>query len=137
MHDEISMVRAFHAKHSFPIGIKIGESTETDLVRIHLIAEELGELALALAQKDAVKTADALADLIYVVVGTAVAYDIPLSEVFREVQQSNMTKKVRDPNDTRLRTKGDSYRPPDIMGVLKTHRPEWFQENGGTQNFNS
>jgi predicted HAD superfamily Cof-like phosphohydrolase len=83
-----------------------------------LIAEELGELALAIANRDKVMIADALGDLIYVVFGAAVTYGIPLQQVFEEVHRSNMTKAVRQPDDIRLRNKGDSYQPPDIAGIL-------------------
>lgn len=118
LHQAQLCVAEFHAKHSFPMGIRPGESHKTDLVRVHLISEELGELALAVAERDLVKIADALGDLAYVVVGAAVTYGIPLDDVFDEIHRSNMTKAVRDPDDTRLRSKGDSYRPPDIAGVL-------------------
>lgn len=121
MHQEQLDVLAFHVKHSFPVGVKPGENHKTDLVRVHLISEELSELALAIGERNVVKIADALGDLAYVVIGAAVTYGIPLEQVFDEVHASNMTKAVRDPSDTRLRNKGDSYRPPDIRAVLMKH----------------
>ena len=121
MYEQQLDVEKFHRKHNFPVDIFIGTDPKTDLVRVHLINEELGELALALAERNIVKLADALGDLVYVVLGTAVTYNIPLDLVFSAIQQSNMTKAVRDPNDTRLRSKGDSYRPPNIEGALKAH----------------
>lgn len=119
MTEFVSMVRDFHVKHGFPVGIRPGDDPKTDLVRVHLIAEEgVAELALGIAERDMVKIADALADLAYVLCGAAVTYGVPLEAVFREVHKSNMTKSVRSKDDTRLRTKGDSYVPPDIAGVL-------------------
>lgn len=126
MDKHVDMVRAFHEKHSFPVGIRIGDDPKTDLVRVHLIGEECAELALALANRDVRQVADSLGDLAYVVFGAAVAYGLPLREVFEEIHKSNMTKAVRDPNDTRLRNKGDSYVPPNIQEVLDkgpTKRP--------------
>lgn len=117
----LKMVTEFHLKHGFPVGQSIGDCPKTDLVRAHLIAEELGELVLALAERDRVRAADALADLMYVVVGAAVTYAIPLDRVFEEVHRSNMTKAVRRPDDTRLRDKGSTYVPADVAGVLAVH----------------
>jgi predicted HAD superfamily Cof-like phosphohydrolase len=117
-------VTEFHFKHRFPIGIAPGQDPKTDLVRLHLISEELAELALAIADQDDVRLADALGDLIYVVLGTAVTYGIPIGPVFDEIQRANMTKAVRSDGDTRLRDKGNSFVPPDIAGVLKTFPPE-------------
>lgn len=126
----LAAVREFHLKHGFPAGsVRPGDCPQTDLVRLHLIGEELAELALALAERDPVRTADALGDLAYVVFGTAVAYGIPLAEVFEEVQRSNMTKAVRRPGDTRLRNKGEGYSPPDVAGVLT--RYGYLVSNGG------
>lgn len=119
MHEQQRQLEEFHRKHNFPIGITPGENQKTDLVRLHLIAEEgIAELALALAEQNIVKVADALGDLAYVTLGAAVTYGLPLEAIFDEVHKSNMTKAVRNPNDTRLRNKGDSYRSPNIEGIL-------------------
>lgn len=124
MFRELSRVADFHRKHKFPVGLGIGQDPKTDLVRAHLVAEELGEFTLALANKDIVLAADALGDLIYVVVGAAVTYGIPLKQVFDEIHKSNMTKAVRDPNDTRLRNKGESYVPANIpLALVKGTEP--------------
>ncbi len=119
MNREIDMVREFQEKHGFPLGLEVGEDPRTDLVRLHLIAEEgVAELALALGERDRVKVADALADLAYVLFGAAATWGVPLQEVFDEVHRSNMTKAVRAPGDTRLRDKGATYEPADVAGVL-------------------
>jgi predicted HAD superfamily Cof-like phosphohydrolase len=118
--DHVDMVRQFHLKPGFPVGVRPGDDPKTDLVWVHLIAEEgVAELALAIADRDPVRIADALGDLAYVLFGTAVTYGVPLREVFEEIHRSNMTKAVRAPGDTRLRDKGESYVPPDIKGVLR------------------
>ncbi len=94
---------------------------DTSLVRLHLILEEASELAEALSRGNRIMAADAIADLLYVVIGTAVTYNIPCADVFWEVHQSNMTKALRDEKDTRLRSKGSSYRAPAIKEVLEDH----------------
>lgn len=119
MRKHIEMVREFHLKHGFPVEIQPGADPKTDLVRVHLIAEEgVAELALAIANRDRVGIADALGDLAYVLFGAAVTYGIPLQEVFEEIHRSNMTKAVRKEGDTRLRDKGASYIPADVAGTL-------------------
>lgn len=87
----------------------------------HLNVEESGELLDALAACDEVLALDALADLLYTVLGTAVAFDLPIEEAFAEVHISNMSKR-KFGDDNRLRDKGPNYKPPDIAGVLERYR---------------
>lgn len=138
------MVRAFHEKYGHPVDRDIAEratdrgdvelfaarmfvgdamdsvtgATRVDMraFRVRLILEETAELLEALENRDKVATADALADLAYVVVGTAVAYGIPVGAVIEEVHRSNMTKDPAGPGSKP--TKGASYSPPDVGGVL-------------------
>jgi predicted HAD superfamily Cof-like phosphohydrolase len=63
-----------------------------------------------------------LADLLYVVYGTADLLDIPLETVFRAVHESNLTKigpdgKVIRREDGKI-LKPDTYRPADVHGAL-------------------
>lgn len=96
------------------------------LLRAHLMVEELGELLSALAMGDEVGVLDGLADLIYVVNGTAVAFDLPLQAAFEEVHRSNMTKEVKagGDKDVRCRKKGDTYQPPNIGLILDRHKEQ-------------
>lgn len=63
-----------------------------------------------------------LADLLYVVYGTADLLGIPLEAVFRSVHESNMTKVGPDGEVVRREDgkvlKPDSYRPADVHGAL-------------------
>ncbi len=93
MTDEQRMVADFHrtfdiAEHALPT---IPDETIRSL-RIRLIQEEFDELQEALGQRDAVAVAKELADLLYVVYGTAVSCGIDMEPVFREVHRSNMSK---------------------------------------------
>lgn len=91
-------------------------------LRIHLILDEVAELAQALGECDRVEVLDALADLEYVTKGCALTFDLPLEKAFDEVHRSNMTKKRRDPKkDPRIRDKGEHYSPPDLATVLSEH----------------
>jgi NTP pyrophosphatase (non-canonical NTP hydrolase) len=74
------------------------DDTTRDL-RISLMEEELlgdGELVDSMKNGDMVGIADGLADLLYVVFGTASAYGINMQAVFDEVQRSNMSKIPED-----------------------------------------
>ena len=87
-------------------------------LRAHLMLEELGEFLTAVVDGDHVEMHDGLCDLLYVVVGTAVQLRMTaFPDCFDEVCSSNMTKEVGD--TARVRGKGDSYRPPNIEGILR------------------
>lgn len=100
--------------------------TDPRALRLHLIFEEAGELGVAMASGDEVATLDALADLLYVLLGTAVTFDLPLAEAFAEVHVSNMTKAKQptDPHAERFRDKGPNYKAPDLKAVLETYRKQ-------------
>lgn len=99
-------------------------------LRGHLCAEEVSELLLALAVGDEVKVLDALSDLLYVAIGTAVTFDLPLGDAFVEVHHSNMSKEKQedDASKDRLRKKGDNYRPPNLAKIME------FYENKKCKN---
>jgi|SRR5579875_1043986 len=95
--------------------------------RMDLLNEEVGELADAVAASDIVGIADALADVVYVAYGTAVAYGIDLDRVLAEVHRSNMSKLDTD-GRPRYRADGkviksSQYVPPDVAGVLERQPP--------------
>jgi len=101
----------------------VGVNKETTrLIRAHLMLEELAETLEAMAEGDEVEFADGLADLLYVVIGAGVAYDLPVAKLFAEVHWSNMTKDVRAPDDVRLSRKGQNFVPPAIAGVIALHK---------------
>ena len=60
--------------------------------RITFLEEELEELELAHDKKDMVGVADALADLVYVAIGTAHMMGIDFEQVFKAVHAANMQK---------------------------------------------
>jgi len=80
-------------------------------LRIRLMEEELSELEEALDKKDLVGIADGLADLLYVVFGTALAYGIPIDEVFSIVHKANMAKMGPDGKPMRD-AGGKTIKPP-------------------------
>jgi len=102
--------------------------TDVRALRAHLVVEECGELLSAMSTRDEVQTLDALADLLYVLLGTAVTFDLPIGPAFIEVHASNMTKEksAKDPHGQRLRDKGPRYRPAALASVLIKYRIAQF-----------
>lgn len=95
MKDALEKLKEFHLVFNCARQDKPGLTDDkTAVLRCALINEELRELSEAIDADDLVEIADALADLCYVVIGTAVAYGIPLDKVFEEVHRSNMKKAV-------------------------------------------
>lgn len=111
-------------------------SDERVHLRADLIDEEFNEVLESLgftdagdgtmdydrAKVDIVKLADGLADLMYVVIGTALEFGIPLERVWDEVQRSNMAKVgtdgvVRRREDGKI-LKPVGWTPPDVRGAL-------------------
>ena len=87
------MVAEFH--RTFGIAARLAPEIPdeaTRSLRVRLIQEEFDELREALAQGKLTAIAKELADLLYVVYGTAVSCGIDMEPVFREVHRSNMSK---------------------------------------------
>ena len=87
-------------------------------LRLDLIKEELGELKVAINNKDLKEVADALTDILYVTYGAGHAFGINLDSCFKEVQNSNMSKLGKDGkpiyNDRGKVMKGPNYFKPDL-----------------------
>lgn len=91
---------------------------DSDL-RVALIREELIELDLALTNADLVEVADAIGDLLYVVLGTAVACGIDITPIFHEIHRSNMSKFIdgyKSPSGKWI--KGPSYSPANLTQFI-------------------
>lgn len=82
MHPFESGVREFHTAQR--LGINREFNVGDELLRRHLILEELSELTLAWYRKDSEGVLDACGDLAYVIVGTAVQFGYPMQEPGRQ-----------------------------------------------------
>ena len=118
MTDVMQMLQEFHDTFVRP-----DENLKT--VRAKLIAEEAEEVLHALTVEDKAAIAKELADLVYVIYGTALVWDIDLDRVICDVHKSNMTKVGDDGQPVRREDgkilKGPNYRPPDLS---------WLEEAG-------
>lgn len=95
-------VAAFHKTFRLPVPESPGlPSDDRCQLRINLLQEELDELKDAIAEKDLVGIADALADLQYVLSGAVLEFGLgsKFKEIFDEVQRSNMSKVCQDHNE--------------------------------------
>lgn len=84
------------------------------LLRLHLIIEECAELIQGILDANRDEILDGSADLIYVVLGANIAFDLPICDAFTAVHLSNMTKAPRVGDDMRLRNKGEDYVAPAL-----------------------
>lgn len=122
--DVAAAVAEFHQAFGRPVQRQPTADIDPALarLRVDLVQEEVGEFIAASEQGDLIGIADALADIVYVVYGTALTYGIDLDAVLREVHRSNMSKLDSDGKPV-LRPDGkvlksDRYFPPDIASVL-------------------
>lgn len=99
-------------------------SDETIALRVSLIQEELNEYRQAAEAHDLVEVADALSDLMYVVLGTYVSHGLQevAEPLFAEVHRSNMSKldengQVIYRQDGKV-LKSDRWSPPDLKRIL-------------------
>jgi len=120
-------VRAFHRAFFHPLDKEFIEGTGSDAefelkgLRMRLIDEEVAEVCEALYEGTKQELAKELADLLYVVYGTAAAYGIPIDEVFNRVHESNMSKLGEDGKpvyrDDGKVLKGPNYKEPSMEGL--------------------
>jgi len=133
MRDEQAMVDEFHRKFSI-----LAQATPSDLneetkrLRIRLIEEEFDELKEAMAGGDLAAVAKEMADLLYVVYGTAVSYGIDMDPVFREVHRSNMSKVGGYKREDGKWVKPATYSPARIEPILAELGPVQSEAPSGS-----
>lgn len=113
------MVAEFHRKFDIPIGDRpLIPPEATRQLRVRLIQEEFAELQEAMAAQDLPGVAKELADLLYVVYGTAVSYGVDMDPVFREVHRSNLSKVGGYKREDGKWVKPPTYSPADVTPLL-------------------
>jgi predicted HAD superfamily Cof-like phosphohydrolase len=123
MSDAQDMVEEFH--RAFDIVVHLSPTVvdeRTRELRIKLIQEEFEELREALTQGDLESISKEIADLLYVVYGTAVSYGIDMDPVFREVHRSNMSKVGGYKREDGKWVKPATYSPACIEPILAEQR---------------
>lgn len=126
------MVYEFHKTYNVDIGVPFTENlkylrdqlineeymeVENELFPIGVVPTDRGDMEVEIPVNKAKLTKE-LADLMYVTIGTAVTFGLPLEEVFAEVHKSNMSKLGEDGKpiyreDGKV-LKGEDYREPNL-----------------------
>ena len=123
MYEAQKMVREFHKEFDIHVAERPGvPDAKTTALRERLIQEEFDELKEAMKAENLPGIAKELADLLYVVYGTAVSYGIDVAPVFREVQRSNMSKVGGYKRDDGKWVKPPTYSPARIEPILERQR---------------
>ena len=125
--NELNAVAKFHDA----FGIESADSPsvniqdQTILLRYNLMKEENEEYLEAAQKNDLIEVADALGDMLYILCGTILSHGMQhkITEVFKEIQRSNMSKLGPDGKpiyreDGKV-LKGPNYFKPDIAAVLE------------------
>lgn len=133
----MELVLQFHHTYSVPIRPFSDPTLDYERMnmRMSLIAEEFAELMGAVygpraraiieaataeavaadeGERDVIEAADALADLVYVVYGTAIESGMNLDSVLAEVQASNLSKLMPD-GSVKLREDGKVLKGPNFF----------------------
>ena len=124
MHDAQQMVQEFHEQ--FDIHVAFTPTVpdhNTQELRTRLIQEEFDELQESLKSRNLSSIAKELADLLYVVYGTAVSCGIDMESVFKEVHRSNMSKVGGYKREDGKWVKPPTYSPAEIQPIIS-------QQNG-------
>jgi predicted HAD superfamily Cof-like phosphohydrolase len=120
MNDEQRMVEEFHRRFQILVGTAPAVPDEsTQRLRVRLIQEEFDELKEALGKRDTAAVAKELADLLYVVYGTAVSCGIDIEPVFREVHRSNLSKVGGHKREDGKWVKPSWYSPAHLGPILE------------------
>lgn len=123
MTEEQAKVREYHQRFGCTVNDRPTWAGEAEhRMRVAMIEEELAELRNAGESRNLVEVADALADLLYAVYGTAVAYGIDLQPVFDEIHAANLSKGGGGQRKDGKVLKGPDYRPPQVAPIIRAQQ---------------
>jgi predicted HAD superfamily Cof-like phosphohydrolase len=124
--NELNAVAQFHEAFGIESADQptISITQQTILLRHNLMKEENEEYLEAAQNNDMVEVADALGDMLYILCGTILSHGMQhkITEVFNEIQHSNMSKLGTDGKpiyreDGKV-LKGPNYFKPRIAEIL-------------------
>ena len=126
MKKSLAAVQEFHK--AFGLGVRQQPTADLGTDKIHLryelMKEENEEYLEAAKNDDLVEVADALGDMLYILCGTIIEHGLQhkISEVFDEIQRSNMSKLGADGlpiyrEDGKV-LKGPNFSEPDLRKIL-------------------
>ena len=122
--------KAFGVKeHKNPQQEIFKEDPKTIKYRVSLITEEYNELLEAVKNHDYVETVDALADIMYVVLGMGRAIGVDLQKAFDIVHDSNMSKLCVSEEEAKQTV--EWYKQQYTEGKLKYDTPNYRKSDDG------
>jgi predicted HAD superfamily Cof-like phosphohydrolase len=130
MRDQLDRLLDFHQTFGVHIETEPTADLPEDVItlRIKLLTEELCEYRQAARDGNLLEVADALTDLLYVLLGTVVSHGLQddAEELFDEVHRSNMSK-LNHGGRPVLRDDGKvlpsaGFSPPDLRKILNRTR---------------
>ncbi len=134
MTDEQTMVEDFHRKFEILIQTAPANPTdETKQLRLRLIQEEFDELKESMATGNLASVAKEMADLLYVVYGTAVSYGIDMKPVFQEVHRSNLSKVGGYKRADGKWMKPPTYSPAKLEPILEAQQEQPMTDAAAAQ----
>ena len=124
--DSVAAVRDWLTKAGLPVPEypTLDIAPDAREMACELIEEEAAEFRAAVESSDLVEIADAVADLVWVVLEAAITFGIPIEPVFAEVRRSNLTKvETGEPvvNAVGKIVAGPNFSPPDLIPILAAH----------------
>lgn len=115
-------VHEFHAKFKIPQPpCPQPLDVDTENFRIAFMYEELEEYETALVRQDRAGMLDALVDLVYVALGTALMHGFDFDEAWRRVHAANMTKVAGLPTGRHGSldvSKPEGWVPPSLLDLV-------------------
>lgn len=139
-HSNYSLSKLFNFVGEFHTAFEVTENIQygpvhpdTAALRFKLLQEENREYLEACANMDSVAIADALGDLLYVLIGTMRVHGMEniIYQIFREIHKSNMSKldehgKPIYREDGKV-LKSNRYFPPNLKNIIiryETNNPD-------------
>ena len=120
-------MQEFH--EAFSLGIAAEPTADLSSEKVHLryelMKEENEEYLEAAKEGNLVEVADALGDMLYILCGTIIEHGMQdkITEVFAEIQRSNMSKLGEDGKpvyrDDGKVMKGPNYSQPDLEKIFE------------------
>lgn len=124
-------VHSFHRKFSVPMATQPSLLDESTLAfRTKFLYEELVEFESSAQAADLDGMADALVDLVYVALGTALIMGLPWDQLWDRVQAANMAKRLAKPDGSDSKrgspldvVKPEGWTAPDHRDLLPKPYP--------------
>ncbi len=125
-------VKEFHEAFGLPVSYGLPPEIRNGELRAELIEEEAKETVEAIRRGDLTEAIDGICDSIYVNIGAAIVFGVPLTNFFAAVHFSNMKKAGGGRREDGKVIKPAGWRPPPIHAMLEGLRAKRLRRDGGS-----